>query len=166
MRLVSLRSVRQYISTMVDGRSTVTPLDILVLSAYFGYSEDCEPVYLDDDPMNCHIDNLAWSGAPVKKRAYRSRTGSVDKQVHHSDGDPINHALDNLTFKPIKRSIPTEVEVYRTYLHDEVTAAISDDGTGMVSVGGTTLSLTAKQLISLTKVAGRIAEVNALMGIG
>jgi hypothetical protein len=149
--------LRSYVFTVVDGRNTVMPVDVLVLSAYLGYMEDHEPLHLDGHLSNCRAENLSWSDEPVKKKLYLSTTRQ--KPV----GDIVS---DEVTTRKKAPSGGGDVEVYRTYLHGEVTAMVSDSGTGVISVGGTTLSLTSRQLLSLTKVASRIVEVNALMGIG
>jgi hypothetical protein len=136
---------RQFIYTVVDGRNTVIPLDVLVLSAYYGYKENHKPIYKDGNALNCHIDNLEWR--------------SLGK---HKKSDFIPGELTTRWRTPAGG----KVETYRMYVSDDVTASVSDDGSGSIKVGTTTVSLTARQLNSLTKVAARIAEMNSLMGIG
>lgn len=143
----NMRQNRQYVSTQSESnQNRTTPVAVMVLSAYLGYQENHEPVYIDGDTMNCAVYNLRWSTTPSKRMG---RT----KKAPRKEAAPILR----------QRS---EVNVYRAYQNGEVVATVSDDGSGSVSVGGTTLSLTATQLYSLTRVATRIGEVNALMGIG
>lgn len=145
---------RGFVYAVVDGKNSTLPVDVMVLSAYYGYEDHQEPLHLDEDLSNSRLENLCWT---AKKTPVKNKGGRPAKKRADS-GESTQ-----VTWSHTPRS---DVQVYRTYLHDEVNAAISDDGSGMISVGGTTLSLTARQLVSLTKVAGRIAEVNALMGIG
>jgi hypothetical protein len=148
---------RAYVSARVHGKWAKIPVALMVLSAYDPThpQEGMHPDYHDKDPLNCRLENLFWAAdGPTEKLKDFKKRGSKKRVFGESTQVTGTHT---------PRS---DVQVYRTYVSGEVMAAISDDGSGSISVGGTTLSLTARQLRSLTLVAGRIAEVNSLMGIG
>jgi hypothetical protein len=163
---------------MEDGNATSLLLATMVLSAFIGYMDNSVPVHIDGNLHNCYIDNLKWQEIPKKRpgrpkmdRKIGTWVNGLPEITPTTEWPAENWDYDRnqpLTSEPAKRKTPGggKVETYRMYVSDDVTASISDDGTGSIKVGSTTVSLTAHQLRSLVLVAGRIGEVNSLMGIG
>jgi hypothetical protein len=143
------RANRSYVSVvMASGKNSSIPLDVLVLSAFSGYVKNHRPEHHDDDPRNCHIDNLTWSAEPRKRALHKQSRVVKRKRAGRSAVSMV------------------VVKAYRMYEANGVLLGVQDSGEGLLSIAEVSVPLTPEQLSGLTHIAARVKEVNALMGVG